>query len=129
MQPRPGALSLEKCVDKGVPPGPLLGQLKNGHDIKLSDGSVVYAHEVRAPDDPGPVFCVIDIPSVEYLESLQENQCLFEKHQATAIQESEKASIVIHFTPQNVMEMPEYQSFMSKFAPTTQHLILNASNR
>lgn len=122
-------MSLEKCVDRGVPPGPLLGQLKNGNDIKLADGTVVYAHEVRAPDDPGPAFCVIDIPSIEYLDSLQENQSYFEQYQDTASNESDKAALVIHFTPPHIIEMPEYRQFMSKFASNTQHLIVNESNK
>lgn len=56
LQPRPGALSLEKCVESGVPPGPLLGQLKNGNDVTLENGTVVKADEVRGVSDPGPVF-------------------------------------------------------------------------
>lgn len=56
LQPRPGALSLEKCVEKGVPPGPLLGQLKNGNDVTLENGTVVKADDVRGISDPGPVF-------------------------------------------------------------------------
>lgn len=52
---RPGALSLEKCVERGVPPGPLLGQLKSGKDITLNDGTVVKSEDVCMPDDPGPV--------------------------------------------------------------------------
>lgn len=51
-----GALLLEKCVSAGVPPGPLLGELKSGKDVILPNGSVVKAADVTAPDDPGPVF-------------------------------------------------------------------------
>lgn len=56
LQPRPGALSLEKCVDRGVPTGPLLGQLKNGFDVTLENGTLVKADDVREASDPGPVF-------------------------------------------------------------------------
>lgn len=56
LQPRPGALILEKCVDFGVPPGPLLGKLKSGEDVTLASGVVVKASDVCEPDDPGPVF-------------------------------------------------------------------------
>lgn len=56
LQPRPGALSLEKCVEHGVPPGPLLGKLKIGEDITLESGVVVQSVDVREPDDPGPIF-------------------------------------------------------------------------
>lgn len=56
LHPRPGALILEKCVDFGVPAGPLLGKLKNGEDVTLQSGVVVRSEDVREPDDPGPVF-------------------------------------------------------------------------
>lgn len=51
-----GALLIDKCVEKGVPPGPLLGQLKAGHDVTLPNGTVVLAKDVRSPDCLGPVF-------------------------------------------------------------------------
>lgn len=64
LQPRPGALSLDKCVKYGVPPGPLLGELKSGQDVTLKSGVVVKAKDVCEPDDPGPVFigegCVLN---------------------------------------------------------------------
>lgn len=55
-KPRPGALSLEKCLRLGVPKGPLLGKLKNGETVTLENGSVIRAENVREPDDPGPIF-------------------------------------------------------------------------
>lgn len=56
LKPRPGTLDLEKCVEQGVPPGPLLGQLKNGFDVVLPNGTTVMSKDVRGPDDPGPSF-------------------------------------------------------------------------
>lgn len=56
LHPRPGALNLNKCVEKGVPPGPLLGKLKTGDDIILPNGTIVCSKDVCEPDDPGPVF-------------------------------------------------------------------------
>lgn len=56
LHPRPGALNLEACVERGVPPGPLLGRLKAGKDITLPDGRIVKSSDVTSPDDPGPVF-------------------------------------------------------------------------
>lgn len=55
-KPRPGALSLEKCLRLGVPKGPLLGKLKNGETITIEDGTTVCPEDVRDPDDPGPIF-------------------------------------------------------------------------
>lgn len=129
IKPRPGALSLEKCVEKKVPPGPLLGKLKNGADITLSDGTVVMANEVRAPDDPGPVFIVIDIPSEEYLEALEKNHSTFSPFQSTASNEIDVALIVIHFSSDKIVRNPIYKKFIEKFSPSTKHLILNETNK
>lgn len=56
LHPRQGKLLLEKCVEKGVTPGPLLGQLKAGNDITLPDGTVVLSKDVCTPPIPGPTF-------------------------------------------------------------------------
>lgn len=56
LKPRSGKLCLTKCSEKGVPSGPLLGQLKNGQDVTLPDGTVVYSKDVCHPMTPGPVF-------------------------------------------------------------------------
>lgn len=55
-KPRPGALSLEKCLKFGVPKGPLLGKLKNGETLTLDNGQTVRPEDVKEPDDPGPIF-------------------------------------------------------------------------
>lgn len=129
IKPRPGALSLEKCYEKKVPPGPLLGKLKNGIDITLPDGSVVLANEVRAPDDHGPVFIVIDIPSAEYLEALEMNHHKFSPFQSTASNEADVALIVIHFSSEKIVKNPFYKRFIDKFSPSTNHIILNETNK
>lgn len=55
-KPKPGTLIIEKCIDFGVPPGPLLGKLKSGQDVTLSTGKIVKASDVTTPLDLGPVF-------------------------------------------------------------------------
>uniref|UniRef100_A0A8W7P7L7 Zinc phosphodiesterase ELAC protein 2 n=1 Tax=Anopheles coluzzii TaxID=1518534 RepID=A0A8W7P7L7_ANOCL len=128
LKPRHGQLSLEKCVELGVPPGPLLGQLKNGNDVTLPDGRVVRSCEVRAPDDPGPVFMFIDIPSREYMDDFVAKAELFEKYQQTAAEESDQAIFVVHFSPLDVMRCDEYRQFMDRFSASTRHIALNEVN-
>lgn len=43
---KPGTLDVEKTRELGVPEGPLLKRLKNGEDIKLEDGRIVYSRDV-----------------------------------------------------------------------------------
>lgn len=56
LQPRAGTLCLDKCLEKGIKPGPLLGQLKAGLDVTLPDGTVVFSKDVCSPSMPGPIF-------------------------------------------------------------------------
>ncbi|XP_018335191.1 ribonuclease Z, mitochondrial isoform X2 [Agrilus planipennis] len=127
LKPRPGALCLEKCVQYGVPAGPLLGKLKSGNDVLLEDGTLVRSVDVCEPNDPGPIFIVIDCPSEDYIDSLLNND-RFRKHQAQATCDEDVAYLVVHFTPKNVMENPRYQYWMEQFTPSTFHLAMNDLN-
>lgn len=53
---KPGALDLDKCLEKGIQPGPDLGKLKNGQDVTLADGTVVRGDDVCSPPSAGPTF-------------------------------------------------------------------------
>ncbi|CAH1971818.1 unnamed protein product [Acanthoscelides obtectus] len=127
LQPRPGALNLDRCVKMGVPPGPLLGKLKSGEDVTLKDGTVVCSKDVCEPDDPGPIFIVVDCPAVDYIDSLLNNESL-KQHQRFAKSDDCVASLVVHFTAKEVMEHPSYKKWVDEFPPSTQHLVLNESN-
>ncbi|KAJ8922916.1 hypothetical protein NQ315_001458 [Exocentrus adspersus] len=127
LQPRPGALNLDKCVKMGVPAGPLLGKLKGGEDIVLPNGNTVTSKDVCEPDDPGPVFIVIDCPSEEYLDSLTSSEAL-KKHQRFATDDIDVATLVVHFSPVEVVHHPRYKKWIENFSPSTQHLILNELN-
>ncbi|XP_017785544.1 PREDICTED: ribonuclease Z, mitochondrial isoform X2 [Nicrophorus vespilloides] len=127
LTPRPGTLCLEKCVKFGVPPGPLLGQLKGGSDVTLTNGTVVKASDVCEPDDPGPVFLVVDCPGEEYLDSLV-NNASYRKHQENAVCDEDLAYLVVHFTPKNVMQHPKYQRWLQMFSPSTRHMAINDAN-
>lgn len=102
IHPKQGMLLLEKCVEFGVPAGPLYGQLKAGKDITLPDGKVVYAKDVRSPDDPGPVFLVVECPSEAYLENFVNNSELAKLQAAKGAAELDSPQVVVHFTPMEV---------------------------
>lgn len=125
--PKAGTLRLELCVKAGVPTGPLLGELKKGNDITLADGRIVKAADVTDPDDPGPVFIVVEAPSEAYLDSLLESPA-FTRHQASGGSDEDLAEVVVHFTPQKVLANPRYQEWMARFSPSTSHIILNEAN-
>lgn len=47
-KPLPPVLLIEKAKELGVPKGPMLAKLKNGHDVVLDNGQTVYSQDVTA---------------------------------------------------------------------------------
>ncbi|XP_030369122.1 ribonuclease Z, mitochondrial [Scaptodrosophila lebanonensis] len=124
LKPRAGALILEKCVERGVQPGPLLGQLKNGQDITLPSGEVVRSVDVTEPGETALSFVFIDVPSEEYFSALQEQAAHFKELSATEVTE---VALVVHFSPPDMTARADYQNFMdSNFSQCTQHIYLNS---
>ncbi|XP_061377114.1 ribonuclease Z, mitochondrial isoform X5 [Danaus plexippus] len=124
LKKRLGTLDLEKCVQFGVKPGPLLGQLKSGQDVVLPDGTLVHSKDVKTPDDPGPVFIVLEVPDLSYLQESD-----FALHFDNGTNPAENVpTLIVHYTPPHVLHHPKYSEFMSKFGPKTRHLVLNSQN-
>ena len=65
--PRPGRLDVVKCVELGVVPGPMLGQLKSGHDVTLKDGRIVRSKDVVGNSSPASSYLILDVPEVPLL--------------------------------------------------------------
>ncbi|KAK9509709.1 hypothetical protein O3M35_006965 [Rhynocoris fuscipes] len=127
IQPRPGTLCLEKCVEAGVEPGPMLGRLKAGEDIVLPNGKVVKSADVILPGGPSPTFLVVECPNESFLPVF-EKEPEFRKYQIGAPNTEDIAYLVVHFTPPNIMKDPLYQKWMERFPASTNHLILNENN-
>jgi ribonuclease Z len=53
---KPGTLDFEKCVNAGIQPGPNLGILKSGTDVKLPNGQIVKSEDVISTAEKGPLF-------------------------------------------------------------------------
>lgn len=79
-KPLQGALQFEKAQALGVPKGPLLGQLKNGNDIRLEDGTMIRSKDVTNPPQKG--FTVAILGDTRYCEN--------------AVKLSQDADIIIH---------------------------------
>lgn len=117
LKPKPGALDLKKCVEKGVPPGPLLGLLKNGQDVVLDDGAVVKSLDVSEPSSGDQFIIFVDIPNEECLSSLNDQFANYKN-----------ASVVVHFAPAEIVYSPSYRKFVSSFEEETTHIFLNSKN-
>jgi len=50
---KPGTLNIEKTRSLGIPDGPLLKRLKNGENITLEDGRIIYSKDVVGPPIKG----------------------------------------------------------------------------
>ncbi|KAM7346841.1 ribonuclease Z [Cochliomyia hominivorax] len=124
LKPRPGALNLEKCVEHGVPPGPLLGLLKNGVDVTLEDGTVVRSKDVSEPNENPLSFMFLDIPTPDFLHNLEKHKSLLINSKLNP-DATPEMPLVIHFSPQEVINNNLYQSFVEKFPSQTQHIYLN----
>ena len=124
---KPGMLLMTKCVEHGVPPGPLLAKLKDGFDVKLSDGRTVKASDVKLPDSLGPLFLVVECPSSEYLHPLI-NHPVLSSYQREDISEDLRIKIAVHFSPPEMIRDRRYQEWMKKFGHGTTHLVANHSN-
>ncbi|MGN7456930.1 ribonuclease Z [Paenibacillus pasadenensis] len=96
---RPGALDAEKARALGVPFGPLLGQLKNGRDVRLPDGRTVRSSDVTAPDRKGRVITILgDTVPCDNIARLAANADLL-VHEATFQGDmAEKAAAYGHST-------------------------------
>ncbi|XP_050542925.1 ribonuclease Z, mitochondrial [Daktulosphaira vitifoliae] len=128
LKPKPGILDLNECVKYNVPPGPLLGQLKSGKDIILPDGREVKSSDVTSPEDPGPVFIVVECPDESYIDALF-NESIFVKHQKNASNKDDIAFMVVHFSSAEVRSNSRYRAWMDLFPSETYHLLLNNENK
>ncbi len=96
LHPKLGVLLIEKCVELGVPVGPLLGQLKEGHDVTLDDGRLIHARDVCSEDEVGPIFLVVECPDRSYLDNFVTNEKLKAYHAGSA-------KVVVSFIPLNYL--------------------------
>lgn len=96
---QPGRLLVDKLKQLGVAAGPQYGLLKQGQDITLQDGTIIYANEVTAPALPGRVVTILGdtTPCANVLELAKGADLLI--HEATfAAGLEEKAHLFGHST-------------------------------
>ncbi|XP_054159662.1 ribonuclease Z, mitochondrial-like [Oppia nitens] len=124
LKDRPGELLIKKCIELKIPPGPLLGRLKAGEDIVLPDNRVICSQDVMGPVDNGPIFVVIECPTKAYIDSIVTNELL----QSLSNEELQLMSLIVHFTPNDVINDNNYQQWMRNFGDSVNHLFINEDN-
>lgn len=65
-----GKFHPEKALELGVPQGRLFTELASGRSVTVTDGSIVTPEQVLGDSKPGGGFAVVELPSVDYVQSL-----------------------------------------------------------
>ncbi|MED1205244.1 ribonuclease Z [Heyndrickxia acidicola] len=87
---KPGTLDAEKLRKDGIPPGPVYSLLKEGKEVQLADGRVVFGKDYVGPDKKGRVVTILGDtrPCENSVLLANEADCLV--HEATFSGDSEK---------------------------------------
>jgi ribonuclease Z len=94
-----GALDAAKAKQLGVPNGPLLGKLKNGHSVTLDDQTVVTPEDVIGPPIPGRVVAILgDTRRCERARQLAEDADVLVHESTFAADEKGLAHSFFHST-------------------------------
>ncbi|XP_041812720.1 zinc phosphodiesterase ELAC protein 2 [Chelmon rostratus] len=126
LHPKKGSFLVPQARELGLPVGtaaigPLITALKNGKSITY-EGKEIRPEQVCTPTDPGPIFIVVQCPSEEFVEAVCTNQQL-RRYQTGGTEDP--AVLVVHMTPESVLETDQYKQWMERFSSATEHLILN----
>uniref|UniRef100_A0A8C9TIA4 Zinc phosphodiesterase ELAC protein 2 n=1 Tax=Scleropages formosus TaxID=113540 RepID=A0A8C9TIA4_SCLFO len=126
LHPKKGNFLVLKAKELGLPVGtaaigPIVASLKDGRSI-IYEGREIRPEEVCTPADPGPAFIVVECPSEEFVEPLCTSDVI-SRYQNGGGKDS--VALVVHITPDSVLETHQYKSWMERFGPSTEHLILN----
>lgn len=70
---------------------------------------------------------MVEAPTEHYLDALLENEALA-LYQSGSTNEGNLADVVVHFTPAPVMAHPRYREWMSRYSPSTTHIVINETN-
>ncbi len=75
---RPGKFFPDEAIKLGIKPGPLFKKLQDGNPVKLSDGKIVYPHQVMGPPRRGRkiVYATDTNPMDEMIEFAKEADLL-----------------------------------------------------
>ncbi|GAB1610816.1 zinc phosphodiesterase ELAC protein 2-like [Argonauta hians] len=116
-------LNYEKCVELGIPVGPLLGILKSEKPVTLDSGTTIHPDQVLSDVEKPYPLLVLECPGVEYLDSVLSNDTLASLQSSTV----DPVDVVVHMSSVDILSHPRYQQWMNRFPPSTSHLIVNES--
>ncbi|CCH43024.1 Zinc phosphodiesterase [Wickerhamomyces ciferrii] len=111
-KPVRGKFQIDKAKELGIPKGKLFAQLASGKEITLENGTVIRPDQVLSEPRHFQPILIIDIPSMEYLESALSNRW------------PENTGYVYHLLGKDIDISDEtYAKFIESFGPNCQHSI------
>ncbi|KAB7498714.1 Ribonuclease Z [Armadillidium nasatum] len=121
-------LSTNKLISTGVPPERSVGSLKNKTPVELSNGKLITPPDDLIHSYKESTFIVLEIPSVEYLESLISSSDFdkYKKEGTCNHPEENDLKIIVHFSPPEVMKDSRYRQWANSFSPSVSHLVINS---
>ena len=118
----PGKFDAKKADALGVPPK-MRSILVKGQNLTLESGKVVTPSECIAPSTPGKIMLVVHCANLGILKSLVSHPA-FAPYQRSGVYDQQTA-VLIHMTPADLIDHPDYQAWMAKFPADVQHIIVN----
>ncbi|EGG24829.1 hypothetical protein DFA_03074 [Cavenderia fasciculata] len=122
-----GKFDNQRAIELGVPAGPLRAKICKGQPVTTANGTVVTPDQVMSPSVIGPAVLVISIPHRSYLQALLTNPTI----QANCFEDSDlyqkemRSGLVCHMVSEELINTPEYTSFINKFGSRWRHLLFN----
>ncbi|OAG03818.1 uncharacterized protein CC84DRAFT_1177762 [Paraphaeosphaeria sporulosa] len=109
-QPTRGTFDPKRAKELGLKSGPQFGKLSKGQSVENDKGETITPDMVIGPDKPGNGFAILDVPSVDYLETLLQREELASE----AVMKDIK--IIYWVLGPGVSGHPSLQQFMERFS-------------
>ena len=118
----PAKFDNAKAAELGIPKGKIRGDLVRGQSITLDSGRVINPEEVCSAARPGPIFVILDVPDVSYLDSLAANLDKWNVLRPGGRKASQLKAMV-HMVSDQVFEDEKYLDFMRSFGFDVHHVV------
>jgi len=119
-----GKFDVKRAGELGVPRGPLYSALVRGESVTLADGRVIQPSDCIPPPTPGPIVLILDLPSREYVDALEQHP-LYARY--VKLSETREMCIV-HLSPASVIVDDRFLQVMAAFHQRTTNLVVNGEH-
>ncbi|TKR68305.1 hypothetical protein L596_024302 [Steinernema carpocapsae] len=114
-----------KLINLKVPNGPLIAKLKAGESVTIPDGRLIHPDDVLSDrEEDRPHVLIVELDDIRKLPSLKENTCL-----QPFTSNKTQMNFVVHFTRDDVLNKPDYQTWLKSFGPQCRHVVANGSGK